>query len=115
MTWLRRLIVGLAILAASGVLLHLILRPSPGRANQEQYSVYSAYIESGLTGESHSLGRKGDLVVIFKDVGIKVAELVPGRFPWWFGSLSNMRRNISQVPLSMACNLVVANIGTHAL
>ncbi len=40
------------------------LQPNSGRANSEQYRVFSDYLEQGLTGESHSLGSREGLVVI---------------------------------------------------
>lgn len=47
------------------VLPHLCFRPNPQAASQEQYAVYSAYIDDGLTGDSHSFGDPTGLVVIF--------------------------------------------------
>lgn len=47
--------------------MHLILRPNPERADAEQYAVLSAYIEPGLTGDSHDLGSHNGMVVIAED------------------------------------------------
>ena len=41
---------------------HLLLRPSLSHSSAEQYAVYAAYIERGLTGDSHDLGdRRGQV------------------------------------------------------
>jgi len=52
----RTLVVAAAVTLTFAVLLHFFVRTDPHTASQEQYAVYSSYIEEGLTGESHSLG-----------------------------------------------------------
>lgn len=63
--WLSRsLFVTLCVVVVGAFLAHLIFRPSPSRAKAEQYAVYAAYVEPGLTGDSHDLGDKRGLLVI---------------------------------------------------
>lgn len=50
-------VLGLPVLAFVAV-------SNPSAADTEQYAVYSAYIEDGLTGESHSLGKRRGTVLI---------------------------------------------------
>src|SRR5260370_42614520 len=76
--WKRKLFRAIGVMFAAGVLVSAVVlfasRPNPGDARTEQYAVYSAYIEDGLTGESHSLGNRRGTVIIDVDTTI-VAEL----------------------------------------
>jgi len=84
MFWKRRLYGGLFALVATTLLvlagLGLTLAWTPSRASAEQYAVYSAYIEDGLTGESHSLGDRRGTVIIAADSAL-VPE--PNTFKRW--------------------------------
>jgi hypothetical protein len=60
----RRLFVTLCVVIVGLFFAYLVLRPSPSHASAEQYAVYAAYIELGLTGDSHDLGDKRGLLVI---------------------------------------------------
>jgi hypothetical protein len=60
----RWFVITLCVVVLGPFFAYLVLRPSPSNANTEQYAVYSAYIEHGLTGNSHDLGDKRGIVVI---------------------------------------------------
>jgi hypothetical protein len=81
------------------------LQPNFGRANSEQYRVFSDYLEQGLTGESHSLGSREGLIVIdgCTKGGLRESLLLIEKF-------SRVRRDLqlpSAIPL---LNLLTSNV-----
>jgi hypothetical protein len=105
----------LACLAVSGLLLHFVFRPNPERAEREQYEVYSAYIEAGLTGDSHSFGSKSDLVVILDTARTGPDELDLSRFRVLIGYPFSMRHYLPQLSVAMLYNFAVSNFRAHDL
>jgi len=84
-------------------------------ARAEQYSVYSAYIQDGLTGDSHSLGdRRG--TVLIADHATMVSELNPSeQLRFTVASLLNLRRRTAPPPLSLILKLFFKNLQRHKL
>jgi hypothetical protein len=64
-----------AALAAMAALLigaYWLLFPNEAQVDAEQYAVYSAYIQAGLTGESHDLGSaKGPVIILGRTAGVR--------------------------------------------
>src|SRR5215813_3292233 len=84
-----------ATLAVSSVVSHL------RSADAEQYAVYSAYIEDGLTGDSHSLGdRRGTILIA--DHSTMLSELkATEQLRFTVGSLRNLQRRTDPPRLSL--------------
>jgi hypothetical protein len=80
----------------------LILRPNQSLAHAEQYAVYSAYIEPGLTGDSHDLGSSEGLVVIQAST---VMSLRFGLFSAW-----RIRAAIPQLRSSVMLEFFLSNL-----
>jgi hypothetical protein len=59
--------------------LYLYISSAQNSAEME-YSVYSAYIDSGSTGESHSLGSKNELTVILNETRVFGQDVSPNWF-----------------------------------
>lgn len=62
--FLRWLLVAVTVAIFAVLIVHLALRPNADLADAEQYAVLSAYIEPNLSGYSHDLGSREDVVVI---------------------------------------------------
>jgi hypothetical protein len=115
MKWVARASIVLVLLSVGGLLLHFTFRPNPERAAREQYEVYSAYIEEGLTGDSHSFGSKGDLVVILNTTETASDELGLSRFRVLMGYPFSMRHHLPQLSVAMLYNFAVSNLRAHGL
>jgi len=61
---LRVLLVTFTVAIVSVALMHLALRPNPDIADAEQYAVLSAYLDHGLSRDSHGLGGQEGVVLI---------------------------------------------------
>lgn len=79
-----------------------LLRCRHKRGQSEQYAVYSAYIASRLTGESHSFGGREGLFVI-----LEVSKFADHRFP--LAGVSRARR-LSSVRTSTLFSFALANV-----
>jgi hypothetical protein len=61
----RAALIAFCVLASVLLLGYVAFAPNPKLAENEQYAALSAYVESGLTGDSHDLGSRHETVVIF--------------------------------------------------
>jgi len=100
----------MTILVLAGLL--FAFQPNSNRAKSEQYAVYSAYIEDGLTGDSHSLGERSRTVLIHAD-STMVAELKNRqRFRFLVGSLVNLHSRTIHPRPSLIYQLFLSNLTT---
>jgi hypothetical protein len=74
------------------------------RVRSEKYAVYSAYLDSKLTGLSHDLGNPEGLSVI---VGVTIAPSV--------ATLTNMKRNLPFIRSSTLRNFTLSNLQDEKL
>lgn len=87
----------------------------PSNPDTERYAVYSAYIEDGLTGESHSPGDPRGPVVIARDATM-VGELKGlQRLRFTVGSLLNLQSRTTRPRRTIIFGLFLANLRTHTL
>lgn len=114
---IRTLIVTAAVALVFAVLLHLLFRPDSHSANQEQYAVYSSYIEDGLTGDSHSLGDPRGLVLIFANTTMStMAAEQPNKIQqvrFLAFSIANLRRRGASIRLPVLYNFFCSNLRSH--
>ncbi len=107
---------GLAFFICSALYVHN--RPDPNRVDEEQYSVYTAYLVAGLTGESHALGSRKGLVVILQCTSVSdmfVNKGKIGEYSVLLGRLHRARQNLSVASRSSVINLLVANLRAEQL
>ena len=87
-------------------------RPNADRARTEQYATYSAYIATGLTGESHDLGSRNGLVVILARTTVSdlfVNKSHTSQYKFLVGTLPHARRNLVLSSGWPILNLLLAN------
>ena len=101
----RHVVVTLGIIFVFFLILYLSIRPAPDRMSAEQYRVYSDYLTPGLTGESHSLGTRDGIVVIY---GRTPSGLASYRF--LFGTFRHAKRNSPLLSLEPLVNLLLSNL-----
>ena len=104
-------LVVLALLVSAG-LCFVFLWP-PSHASAEQYAVYSAYIDDGLTGESHSLGDRRGTVIIAADFAVVPELNTVRRWRYMAGGLLRLAGRSSHPRYSLVCRLFVRNMGPH--
>jgi hypothetical protein len=102
-----------AMLVSTGLIFASL--PNQGRAMREQYAVYSAYIESGLTGESHSLGDRRGTVLIAADATMVGDFKGLQRLRATVGLALNLHSRSSPPRSSLILGLLIANLKTHRL
>jgi len=109
--WVALRLIG--ILSGVCFVLYLYERPNPSRAETEQYAVYSAYLEPGLTGESHSLGSRSGLVVILSKTTVSDLFINNTRrvqYAFLLASLRHARKRLPGMSAWPAVNLLVVNL-----
>jgi hypothetical protein len=92
------------LVLAIGTVCLFIFRPSADRVRSEKYAVYSAYLDSKLTGLSHDLGSPEGLSVI---VGVTMAPSVATR--------TNMKHNLPFIRSSTLRNFTLCNLQDERL
>jgi hypothetical protein len=100
------------------LLAYLALRPDADQAGAEQYAVYSAYIESGLTGDSHDLGNRGGLVVIDERTVFPnrfAGESTLNQFRFLLGHASRVTSAIPSLPRSLLFEFFLADLRDERL
>jgi len=110
---LRWLLVAFVMAILAALVVHLVLRPSSEAADAEQYTVLSAYIESGLTGSSHDLGSRERLVVIAARTTFSDAIVDSNRFAQYRSlvlSTRHAKATIHQLSRSLLFEYWVANL-----
>jgi hypothetical protein len=70
--------------------LYYAFRVNPTPA-EEQYALYSSYIEDGPTGESHSLGDRHQILLIFADTTLGADPTDAQQWRFKLASLANLR------------------------
>jgi hypothetical protein len=105
-------------LVAVLLLAHVALGPNADRANSEQYAVYSAYIEPDLTGESHSLGSRDEVILILRNTIIS-DQFVNGskahQYRFLFATAGHAKRAIPQLRRTVLLEFFLANLHTKRL
>jgi hypothetical protein len=108
MRWNNRLYRTFCVLFATFIFiatgLYYTFRPNAAQARAEQYAVYSAYIEDGLTGDSHSLGNRQGTVLI-GDVPMATTMNTVQQFRFMIGSFLNLYKRPSRPRLLLMCRL----------
>lgn len=99
--------VSLCIGVVGALLAHLVLRPNPSRADAEQYPVYTAYIEPGLTGESDDLGSSKGLLVI------QASTVMSSRVG--FFSAGHVRTTLPQLKPAVMFEFLLSNLRDEQL
>ena len=110
---LRWLLVAFAVTVLTALVVHLALRPSSHAADTEQYAVLSAYIEPGLTGYSHDLGRREGLVVIAARTTFSQPILNSNKFKQYMSlvlSTGHAKASIHQLSRSLVFEFWVTNL-----
>lgn len=102
-----------AMLVSTGLIFDSL--PNRGRAERQQYAVYSAYIENGLTGESHSLGDRRGTLLIAADATMVGDFKGLQRLRATVGLALNLHSRSSPPRSSLILGLVIANLRTHRL
>jgi hypothetical protein len=119
MPWKRKLYRGLFALVGTVLFVSagfcVILAWNPSKASAEQYAVYSAYIEDGLTGESHSLGDRRGTVIIAADSALVDEPNTFQRWRYMAGSLLNLQSRPFHPRSSQVCRLFLRNLKSHRL
>jgi len=115
--WKRKLFRAIGVMFAAGVLVSAVVlfasRPNPGDERTEQYAVYSAYIEDGLTEESHSLDDRRRTALIAVDATI-VAELtVIQQWRFMIGSFMRLQSRPDPLRTPLMFSLFLNNLGSH--
>jgi hypothetical protein len=113
-TWKLYGVLGVSATAILGsAVLVFATRPNPSQARAEQYAVYSAYIEDGLTGDSHSLGDRRGIVIIAADATLwpKLNQIQRWRF--MAGSLLNLQRRTIPPRGWLIYPLFLTNVGIN--
>ena len=109
----RWLLVVFAVVVLAVVAIHWVLRPNPHRADAEQYAVLSAYIEPNLTGYSHDLGSRNELVVIAARTTFSQLTLDSNKFQQYKDLISSTgyaKATIHQLSRSLVFQFWVANL-----
>jgi len=84
-------------------------------ADAEQYAVYSAFIQYGLAGESHSKGdRNGPLLILEQTTMASDLSYIQGISNAFF-SLLQLQRRPKAPPLFQICALFLKNLRRHEL
>jgi len=110
---LRWLPIASAFTVLTAVVVHLALRPSPRAADAEQYAVLSAYIEPGLTGDSHDLGSREGLVVIAANTTFSAPLINSNRFKQYTSRIVSTRHaktTIHELSRSLLFEFWVTNL-----
>ena len=102
-----------AMLVSTGLILAYL--PNRGRAMGEQYAVYSAYIENGLTGESHSLGDRRGTVLIAADATMVGDFKGLQRLRATVGLALNLHSRSSPPRSSLILGVLISNLKTYRL
>lgn len=92
---------------------HLLLRASADRADSEQYAVYSAYIDPGLTGYSHDLGSRNGVVVIHAKTVISdqlVNKSLFNQYRSILVTIGHAQAEIPQLRRALLFEFLVANL-----
>jgi hypothetical protein len=100
------------------VVAHLAFRPSAGQADVEQYAVYSAYIEPNLTGDSHDLGGRRELVVINESTEFPnrlAGKSTLDQFRFLLGHAGHVRAAIPSLRRSVLFEFFLANLRDERL
>jgi hypothetical protein len=110
-----KLLLAVCAVVFVSALLAVLLGGNNLKACAEQYAVYSAYIQDGLTGDSHSLGdRRG--TVLIADYATMASELNgTQQLRFTVGSLLNLRRRTAPPSLSLILELALKNLRRHKL
>lgn len=106
------------ILVGISFALYLYERPNSSRAEAEQYDAYSAYLEPGLTGESHSLGSCEGLIVILSTTTVSdlfVNNTKGTQYGFLVASVRHARKNLPGMSVWPVVNLLVANLSNTNL
>jgi hypothetical protein len=106
------------VLATLGVIAvvficHVALRPDRKLAAQEQYAVYSSYIEQGLTGEFRRFGDGAGVVMILADASVLAGEDRLRQLGTGIKALSGLKHRFPVVGLPLLYNFLWANIGKY--
>lgn len=117
MTLLKRIAFGFGVTLLLStillVLIHQYLKPNGDHARQEQYAVLSAYIEPGLTGDSHDLGSKAGLLVIRQKTTISAQWTNSGKisdYKYLIGGVPHIRTSIPTASRSILFEFLIANL-----
>ena len=100
------------------LLAHLVLRPNAELVDAEQYIVYSAYIDPGLTGDSHDLGSPDGLIVIHRNTIISNQFITTNKlnqYSFLLGSLGRAKAAIPQLRRSVLFEFFIANLRDEQL
>jgi hypothetical protein len=101
----RRVAAALGISLVLFLILYFSIRPNSDRANAEQYFVYSDYLAQGLSGESHSLGTREGIIVIYART-----TSGPVNYRFLFGSFRHAKRNSPLSSHQPLANLLFSNL-----
>jgi hypothetical protein len=101
----RRLAAILGIVFVLLLTLYLSIRPDSDRASAEQYRVFSDYLTAGLTGESHSLGTRDGIIVIYART-----TNGPVNYRFLFGSFCHAERTSPLSSRQPLVNLLFSNL-----
>jgi len=105
--WLSRL-AGISVIAL--LCLTTLVLLNRGHEADEQYLVYSACIEDGLTGESHSLGDRKGTVLIAAESAMVTELSAFQQLRYGVGSLINLQRRPSPPSLALTFGLFGTNL-----
>jgi hypothetical protein len=86
MVWVKRIALCICAFALAAAVSYWLWLPSAKVRQRESYAAMSAYLNSGLTGESHSLGSTKGLVVIYGFTSNGMFRILPVTWSG-FGSL----------------------------
>ena len=115
--WKKRLYRGLVALFTCGILavawLLFVFLPNPHRTSDEQYGVYSAYIEDGLTGDSHSLGDRRGIVIIAADATMGAGVNMVQRLRFSVFAFHNLRKRTNPPRPMLICRFLWINLRRH--
>lgn len=101
----RRLAATLGLAFGLLLILCFSIRPISDRANAEEYRVYSDYLAQGLSGESHSLGARDGIIVIYAKT-----TSGPVNYRFLFGSFRHAIRNSPFSSHQPPVNLLFSNL-----
>ena len=105
------------VCVAGLLIVYFYCSPSSSRARSEQYAVYSAYIDAGLTGESHSLGSTRGVTVILNETAT-FNPSIPNRVAMLQGALfsfTGMERFKTDTSFATRYNFLVSNLSSEPL
>ena len=92
---------------------YFVIAPNRTKVEAEQYAVLSAYVQPGLTGDSHDLGSPRGTLIILEQTTFSDQAIPKGKFRDYvslFGAALVRRKSLSTLTLA---NFLISNLSDY--